>query len=188
VRSSPVKEIKVYKSQRPTDYIERRPIDYIERRPIDYIERRPIDHIERRPIDHIERRPFKESSIVELVSDKKDTTESNEMADKNNRVLSKGNNVNQVDDDKKNFEAQDSSKFQVEYIDTIETVKGQIVYKTSVSSSQESEKKLKKHTVTNLRQLQRKNLKIWTTTDYVKTINFLLIEKGAIIKTALTTI
>ena len=144
MRSSPVKEIKVYKSQRPTDYIERRPIDYIERRPIDHIERRPIDHIERRPIDHIERRPFKESSIVELVSDKKDTTESNEMADKNNRVLSKGNNVNQVDDDKKNFEAQDSSKFQVEYIDTIETVKGQIVYKTSVSSSQESEKKVEK--------------------------------------------
>ena len=112
MRASPIKEIKVYKSQKPTD--------------------------------HIEKKPFKESLIVELVSDKKDTTESNEKADKNNRASSKGNNVNQVDEVKKNFEAQDSSKFQVEYIDTIEPVKGQIVYKTSVSSSQESEKKVEK--------------------------------------------
>ena len=70
--------------------------------------------------------------------------ESNDFTDKKDKLFTKGANINIIENENKNMEAQDSTKFQVEYIDTIEPIKSGIVYKTSVSSSQNSEKKIEK--------------------------------------------
>lgn len=88
--------------------------------------------------------PRQKKPEIELININQNIDESNDFTDKKDKLFTKGANINIIENENKNMEAQDSTKFQVEYIDTIEPIKSGIVYKTSVSSSQNSEKKIEK--------------------------------------------